>query len=154
MTFKEHAQLDEFIQIGPILQGARLLSSVATRAGWEYGKTLAPFPIGGIKGAIGSTVLTAIATKYGIDSIIKQQNVAERFVMDTLGVSAAIAEAIIEKIVVTVGVITLGMLLLALVPAKNRKKVLDAFKNIKKKTTIKMSDIKVIGKKIKNAKNV
>jgi len=154
MTFREHTLNEAIINPVTVMQGARLLSAGLSRAGIELGKLLAPFPIGGIKGAIGGTVIYKVADKYGWTSIIKTQEAGTSFMMDVFGISAKAAAALFEKVVVTVGAITLGMLLLALVPAKNRKKVLNAFKNIKKKTTIKMSDIKVIGKKIKNAKNI
>jgi len=155
MTFKEHAQLDEAI---PFIAAARLLSFGLTRAGINVAKLVAPFPFGGIKGAIGGTVLGSIAAKYGWNSIIETQEFGTQLVMDIakgLGgnISAAVAAAIFEKVLVVVATVTLGALLLVLIPTKTRKKVSQSMKGLKKKT-LKMSDIKAIGKKIRNEKNI
>ena len=156
MTFKEHAQLDEGF---PFIAVARVISFGLSRAGINVAKALAPFPFGGIKGAIAGTVLGSIATKYGFDSIIKTQELGTQAVMDiatALGgsISAAAAALIFEKALAVTATITLGALLLVLVPAKTRKKVMTTMKGFKKKKTLKMSDIKAIGKKIKNEKNI
>jgi hypothetical protein len=68
-------------------------------------------------------------------------------------ISAAVAAAIFEKVLIIGTTVTLGALLLVLVPAKTRKKVSRSIKSFKKKT-LKMSDIKAIGKKIRNEKNI
>ena len=156
MTFKEHAQLDEAF---PFIAVARVISFGLSRAGINVAKVLAPFPFGGIKGAIAGTVLGSIATKYGFDSIIKTQELGTQVVMDiatALGgsISATAAALIFEKALAVTATITLGALLLVLVPAKTRKKVMTTMKGFKKKKTLKMSDIKAIGKKIKNEKNI
>lgn len=156
MTFKEHAQLDEAF---PFIAVARVVSFGLTRAGINVTKALAPFPFGGIKGAISGTVLGAIATKYGFDSIIKSQELGTQLVMDiakALGgsISADIAALIFEKVLAVTVTVTLGALLLVLVPAKARKKAMASLQSFKKKKALKMSDIKAIGKKIKNEKNI
>ena len=68
-------------------------------------------------------------------------------------ISATLAAAIFEKVLIVGATVTLGALLLVLVPAKTRKKVAKSIKGLKKKT-LKMSDIKAIGKKIRNEKNI
>lgn len=155
MTFKEHAQLDEAF---PFIAAARILSFGLTRAGINVAKLVAPFPFGGIKGAIGGTVLGSIAAKYGWNSIIETQEFGTQLVMDIakgLGgnISATVAAAIFEKVLIVGATVTLGALLLVLVPAKTRKKVAKSIKGLKKKK-LKMSDIKAIGKKIRNEKNI
>jgi hypothetical protein len=158
MTFKEHAQLDEAFPLAGLIGAARIISFGLTRAGINVAKIVAPFPFGGIKGAISGTVLGGIATKYGWDSIIATQAGGTQLVMDiakALGgnISAAVAAAIFEKVLIIGATVTLGALLLVLVPAKTRKKVTRSIKGLKKKT-LKMSDIKAIGKKIRNEKNI
>jgi hypothetical protein len=155
MTFKEHAQLDEAF---PFLAAARVVSFGLSRAGINVAKLVAPFPFGGIKGAIGGTVLGTIAAKYGWNSVIETQEFGTRLVMDIakgLGgnISATVAAAIFEKVLIVGATVTLGALLLVLVPAKTRKKVSRSIKDLKKKK-LKMSDIKAIGKKIRNEKDV
>ena len=158
MTFKEHAQLDEAFPLAGLIGAARILSFGLTRAGINVAKLVAPFPFGGIKGAIGGTVLGSIAAKYGWNSIIETQEFGTQLVMDIakgLGgnISATLAAAIFEKVLIVGATVTLGALLLVLVPAKTRKKVAKSIKGLKKKK-LKMSDIKAIGKKIRNEKNI
>ena len=158
MTFKEHAQLDEAFPLAGLIGAARVLSFGLTRAGINVAKLVAPFPFGGIKGAIGGTVLGSIAAKYGWNSIIETQEFGTQLVMDIakgLGgnISATLAAAIFEKVLIVGATVTLGALLLVLVPAKTRKKVSKSIKGLKKKK-LKMSDIKAIGKKIRNEKNI
>lgn len=150
MSFKEYNELEEIV-INPVtvIQGARLISAALTRAGINVGKMMLPFPLGGIKGAIGGTALGAVATKYGFDSIVSTQAGLSKLMIDVFGVSAKVAAAISEKIILSVGTITLGMILLVLLPAKTRKKAIESFKNIKKKVKLKMADIKKIGKELK-----
>jgi len=159
MTFKEHAQLDEAFPVAALVGAARIISFGLSRAGINVAKVLAPFPFGGIKGAISGTVLGSIATKYGFDSIIKTQAFGTQLVMDIAkafggSISAQAAALIFEKALAVSATITLGALLLVLVPAKARKKVMTTMKGFKKKKTLKMSDIKAIGKKIRNEKNI
>ena len=150
MSFKEYNELEEIV-INPVtvLQGARLISAALTRAGINVGKMMLPFPLGGVKGYVGGTVLGSVAAKYGFDSIVNGQTGLSRWMMDVFGINAKLAAALSEKIMLGVGTITLGMLLLVLMPAKTRKKAIESFKNIKKKVKLKMADIKKIGKELK-----